>query len=170
MLTLRNVRVVCYTVITSLSTVHESGGIARSKGIARLRVAILRLIEREASVVMWHNQRVINTPNHRYNCASDPRAIAVPLVTSASDGRYLPLWVMWTLSTVRATSLSKAESSCSSAASKLRPPPCAVTLRLFVGDLAHTQGSSPLERREDGWALGRAKALFRANLASAKWR
>ena len=29
---------------------------------------------------MWHNQRVINTPNHRYNYASDPRAIAVPLV------------------------------------------------------------------------------------------
>ena len=40
----------------------------------------MRLIEREASVVMWHNQRVINTPNHRYNYASDPRAIAVPLV------------------------------------------------------------------------------------------
>ena len=60
---------------------------------------------------MWHNQRVINTPNHRYNYASDPRAIAVPLVTSASGGRYLPLWVMWTLSTVRATSLSKAETA-----------------------------------------------------------
>ena len=49
----------------------------------------MRLIKREASVVMWHNQRVVNTPNHRYNYASDPRAIAVPLVTSASGGRYI---------------------------------------------------------------------------------
>ena len=83
MLTSRNVSgALPYTpyTVTSLCTNLASGGIARSKGIARLRVAILRLIEREASVVMWHNQRVINTPNHRYNYASDPRAIPVPLV------------------------------------------------------------------------------------------
>ena len=38
------------------------------------------------------------------------------------------------------------------------PSPCAVTLRLFVGDVtrAHTQGSSPLERREDGRAPRRS--------------
>ena len=54
--------------------------------------------------------------------------------------------------TLYCSSLSSAESSCSSAASKLRPSPCAVTLRLFVGDLAHTQGGMPLERREDGWS------------------
>ena len=71
--------------------------------------------------------------------------------------------------TLYCSSLSSAESICSSAASKLRPSPSAVTLRLFVGDLAHTQGSSPLERREDGWrGLGRAKAPFRAS--ASIWR
>ena len=41
--------------------------------------------------------------------------------------------------TLYCSSLSSAESSCSSAASKLRPSPSAVTLRLFVGDLARRQ-------------------------------
>ena len=54
--------------------------------------------------------------------------------------------------TLYCSSLSSAESSCSSAASKLRPSPCAVTLRLFVGDLAHTTHPGWLAAREArGW-------------------
>ena len=57
----------------------------------------------EASVVMWHNQRVINTPNHRYNYASDPRAIAVcPTCNLCLRWTlFAAIWVIWTLSTVR---------------------------------------------------------------------
>ena len=48
------------------------------------------------------------------------------------------------------------------------PSPCAFLLVTSL-DLAHTQGSSPLERREDGWrGLGRAKAPFRAS--ASIWR
>eukprot|EP00964_Phaeocystis_antarctica_P100629 scaffold66229_cov78-Phaeocystis_antarctica.AAC.1 len=57
----------------------------------------------EASVVMWHNQRVINTPNHRYNYASDPGAIAVcPTCNLCLRWTlFAAIWVIWTLSTVR---------------------------------------------------------------------
>eukprot|EP00964_Phaeocystis_antarctica_P051674 scaffold30158_cov66-Phaeocystis_antarctica.AAC.3 len=112
----------------------------------------------------------------RSRCATPPKPLKNRMCGITSKKNHIPhSQRAHGPDTLYCSSLSSAESSCSSAASKLRPSPCAVTLRLFVGDLAHTQGRPRVarrssERREDGWsARGRAKALFRASLASI-WR